>query len=66
MILKATKSIRFFTVSSVTGPPIIAAEDSRVKKIITGITRGNPKTAINVALLPARDAMALMVVNKNE
>ena len=64
--MNANKSHRFFVVSSVIAPPTIEAADSRVKKMISGMTNGNPKTAISVALLPAREAMALIVVNKNE
>jgi hypothetical protein len=66
IILKAKRSIRFFEVSSVIGPPAMLAADKRVRKIISGITSGKPKTAMRVALFPARDAMALMVVKRKE
>ena len=56
----------FLTVSSVKPGEAIAAADSLVRKIMSGITNGKPSTAIKVALLPARDAIALMVVNKKE
>ncbi len=65
-MLKASNSNKFFVVSSVKSLPEIEAAESRVKKMISGITNGKPKTAISVALLPAREAMALIVVNKNE
>ena len=44
----------------------IASADNLVRKIIKGITKGKPSTAISVALFPARDAIALMVVKRKE
>ncbi len=58
-MLNDSNSSRFLVVSSLKSWVAIEAAESLVKKMISGITKGKPKTAIKVALFPALEAMSL-------